>query len=153
MVVTSGRNRRVQLGDLVSVLEAAMKEFAESTALCNIVAQRITLLLPAGCASRQDLDDWLKVSGVAAEKMNAAAKVWTQMLATWPTVAQQYNKCENNFARVKKSHEEMTSQIVKSLSTKPDLADVISRIEDLQNDIEGLQNELASLAPARRRSW
>jgi len=142
---------RVQLGDLVNVLEAAMKKFTESLAPCNIVAQRILLLLPAGCVSRQDLDDWLKVSGVAAEKMNAAAKVWTQMQATWPTVAQQYNKFENNFASVKKSHEEMTSQIVKVLSTNPDLADVISRIEDLQNNIEDLQNEVASLAPARRR--
>jgi hypothetical protein len=111
--------------------------------------------MQAGCASRQDLDDWLKVAGVAAGKMDAVAKVWTQMQATLPTVAQQYaqeyDESEKKFARVKKTHENITSQIVRSLSTKPDLADVISNIEGLQDDIEVLQKEVAALAPARRR--
>ncbi len=126
---------------------------SESLAACSVVAQRVLLLVQAGCASRQDLDDWLKVSGVAAGKLNAAAKVWTQMQATQPTEAQQCDEFEKTFARSKKHHEKITSLIVRGLSTKPDLADVISRIEDLQDNIEGLQNEVASLAPARRRSW
>jgi hypothetical protein len=143
----------VQLDDLANVFQAALDEASESLAACSVVAQRVLLLVQAGCASRQDLDDWLKVSGVAAGKLNAAAKVWTQMQATQPTEAQQYNEFEKTFARSKKHHEKITSLIVRGLSTKPDLADVISRIEDLQDNIEGLQNEVASLAPARRRSW
>ena len=143
----------VQLDDLANVFQAAVVEASESLAAASVVAQRVLLLVQAGCASRQDLDDWLKVSGVAAGKLNAAAKVWTQMQATQPTEAQQYNEFEKTFARSKKHHEKITSLIVRGLSTKPDLADVISRIEDLQDNIEGLQNEVASLAPARRRSW
>lgn len=145
------------MDDLTNTLQVAADAVSESLAACNVVAQRVRLLMQAGCASRQDLDDWLKVSGVAVEKMNAVAKVWTQMQATLPTVAQkyaqEYDESEKKFARVKKTHANITSQIVKSLSTKPDLANVISSIEGLQDDIEDLQKEVASLAPARRRSW
>jgi hypothetical protein len=145
------------LDDLMTTFQAAADDVSESLAACNVVAQRIRLLMQAGCSSRQDLDDWLKVSGVAAGKMDAVAKVWTQMQASWPTVmqqyAQKYNESEKKFARMKKTHENITSQIVRGLSTKPDLADVTSGIEDLQNDIEDLQREVTSLAPARRRSW
>jgi hypothetical protein len=144
------------LDDLTNTLQVAADDVSESLAACNVVAQRVLLLVQAGCASRQDLDDWLKVSHVAAGKMDAVAKVWTQMQTTWPTVqqyAQKYNESEKKFARIKKTHENITSQIVRILGTKPDLADVTSGIEDLQNGIEDLQREVTSLAPARRRSW
>ena len=120
--------------DYLTILQPAFKDFNESVVNCNVILQRILLLAQSGCLSRQDLDDWLRVSGVSAQKMNAAAEALTQMKASHPTL--RYDELEQNLATWKQSSERMTSNIVKRLSSQSssqsDLADVVSAIENLQ---------------------
>jgi hypothetical protein len=120
--------------DYLTILQPAFKDFNESVANCNVIVQRILLLAQSDCLSRQDLDDWLRVSGASAQKMNAAGEALTQMKASHPTL--RYDDLEQNLATWKQASERMTSNIVKrlssQLSSQSDLADVVSAIENLQ---------------------
>jgi hypothetical protein len=126
--------------DLTRALQAALIEINESAKACTVVMQRITLICQStGCNSREDLDDWLKVSGVAAQKMDAFVDV-VRKEDCWDD----WGQAVQTFVNLKQVHATMTSNVVKRLNAQPNLADVVSSIV---SSIENLQNEMASHRP------